>query len=150
MTRFTLTCALALAVVTPVHAQEALPVVDMRLAVMELQAFNIGLLGNMVRGRTPYDPALAQAAADNLLRLAQSDWQVYFPSGTSMDEVSESEASPKLWQAWDDFLAKQSDLGGAAEALSQVAGQDVVAMRGAVMGLSKACSACHTPYRVQK
>lgn len=151
MTRFACVVApvLALSLSAPLSAQEALPVVEMRLAMMELQAFNIGLLGTMARGRQDYDPALAQAAADNLVRMARSDWRVYFPPGTSLDDLPDSEASPKLWQAWDDFRAKQADLVTAAEALAATAGQDVAAMRGGVMALSKACSACHTPYRVQ-
>ena len=37
-----------------------------RKAVMQIQAFNLGILGAMAKGEMPYDAKLAQDAADNL------------------------------------------------------------------------------------
>lgn len=129
-------------------AQSAEEVAKMRNAHMELQAYNFGILGRMAQGKEEFDATLASQAADNLRALAESDWAVYFRPGSSMEEVPGSEAAPGIWTDWEDFLSRKADLEAASVTMVEQAGQDLNTLRGGVRDMAKACSGCHTTYRI--
>jgi cytochrome c556 len=123
------------------------PVVTARQSQMALHAFNLSILGQMAQGRAEYDADMAKAAADNLAALAGTDWRAYFPDGTAVGEVEDTEALPAIWENLPDFDAKKQASAEAADAMAEVAGTSLEALQGAMPGVADACSACHKIYR---
>ena len=144
-----LTCALVLAGVT-VWAETADPfadIVETRHGLMMQMASDVGKMGAMIKGETPYDAAVAAKAAANVAAVASVISMDQFPAGSETGTSADSFAKPELWASTDDFLAKLADLNTAAEALKTAAGTDADQMKAGVMALGKACGACHSAYR---
>ena len=66
-----------------------------RKAHMGLNAFNLGILGNMAKGDMAYDAAAPQPAADNLAALAAMNTAAYWPAGSSLADVENTRARPR-------------------------------------------------------
>lgn len=142
-----LTLAVLLAGVTlPAAAQEA--AVKARQGLMQLYALNLGVLGGMAQGRTAYDDAAAQEAADNLYHLTRYSMLGAWPEGTGAGFAG-SRAQPGVWENNADFLARYAALQAGAEAMQAAAGTDLAALQGAMGGLAGACQACHQLFRSQ-
>lgn len=114
-----------------------------RQAQFTLLAYNVGPLGAMAQGNMPYDAEVAQAAADNLVRLASLSQDRLWPEGSDNASVSGTRALPNIWADFDDFAAKFASLGERAVALQAVAGNGLDDLRAAIGPLAGACSACH-------
>lgn len=102
----------------------------------------------MAKGEAPYDAAAA-AAAMKTMNEAADKFVKLFPEGS--ESHPETEASPKIWQNMDDFVAKANDLKTAsATAIDEAAkGQD--AFKAALFGsVVKTCKGCHDAYRIKK
>jgi cytochrome c556 len=131
-------------------AQDANPAVAARKAHMGLQAFNLGPLGSMAKGETPYDAATAGKLAADLVALSGMlsgpAFSLYFPAGTAAGEVEGTRANAAIWATPDDFLAKAQALTDAATALA--ATTDLAGLQGAMGAVGGACGACHQAYRV--
>jgi cytochrome c556 len=128
-------------------AQDANQAVKARHGLMDLQAYNVGILVAMVKGTTPYDAALAKAAASNLVAYSGSDWHAYFPPGSEAGKAEGSAALPAIWQDLDGVWAKKQGLMDAAAALAGTAGDGVDALRTGLGKVGAACSACHEAFR---
>ncbi|MCA8878455.1 MAG: cytochrome c [Rhodobacteraceae bacterium] len=114
---------------------------------MDLMAINTGVLGNMAKGKTPYDADAATAAAANLVTISKITQGLLWPEGSSNADMQDTKALPKIWESYDDFLAKWDAKAKAAEALLAVAGDGVDALAPALGKLGEACTACHKEYR---
>ena len=69
MKRVLSSLGLALGLVIAAHsglANDFEKEVKARQSLMQVYGFNIGILGAMAKSEMPYDPEIAQAAADNL------------------------------------------------------------------------------------
>lgn len=133
---------LAQEMLAPEEAHEA------REAHMKIYGSNLGTLGGMAQGETPYDAAAAQAAADAILANATSDdWAIMWPEGSAQGEVPESEALPAIWENPEDFEAKHQALIDGATAMQAAAGTDLASLQGAMAGVGSACGGCHETYR---
>ena len=119
---------------------------DARNAHMSLFGYNLGLLGAMAKGETPYDAASATAIANNLASLAKMDQSSYWIAGTDTS-VEGSRALPAIWENIDDFIAKAGDLATASEAMVAAAGTDAAAIGAALGTVGGTCGACHKVYR---
>lgn len=117
-----------------------------RKAHMGLNAFNLGILGNMAKGDMAYDAAAAQTAADNLAALAAMNTAAYWPAGSSLADVENTRAKAEMWDNFPDVMEKVAALASATEAMAAAAGtlEGVQANMGAIGG---ACGACHQAYR---
>jgi cytochrome c556 len=117
---------------------------------MDLQAFNLGPLGSMAKGETPYDAELAGKLAADLVALSGMlsgpAFSLYFPAGTAAGEVEGTRAKAEIWATPDDFLAKAKALSDAATALA--ATSDLAGLQGAMGAVGGACGSCHEAYRV--
>ena len=100
-------------------------------------------LGGMASGEVAFDAAAAEAAKQALIA-GSADIGAKF---TANVEDAGSEASPAVWEKWDDFLAKGKVLNDAAVALDVASAESIGAGMGAIGG---SCKGCHTDYRVQK
>ena len=70
-----------------------------------------------------------------------------FPPGSTQAPTA---AKPAVWQAWDDFTAKASNLEKASEKLMKTNTKDGDALRAQFRAVGFACDACHEKYRVAK
>jgi len=135
----------------PVLAQDAedpfADAVEARHGVMLLLASNVGTLGAMAKGDTPYDAAVAGKAASNIAALSSVLSPDLFPEGSAYGSAADSYALPAIWTNGDDFLAKIADMNAAAAAMQTAAAGDAESVKGGMAALGGACSACHKAYR---
>lgn len=131
-------------------AEEMEPTVQARHGHMNILALNVGVLGGMARGQAEYDADAAQAAANNILAIAQIDQRNYWAEGTEAGASTGSRALPAIWENMDDFMAKNDDLIFAAEAMADAAGTDLASLQAAMGNLGGSCSGCHREYRTRE
>jgi cytochrome c556 len=124
--------------------------VKARLGLMANYSLNLGLLGDMAKGKTDYDAGIAAVAAANLAAFANTNQSLLWPIGTDTMSIEGTRALPKIWEAKADFDAKAGDLAKTAMALAAVAGTDLAGLQGAMGGVGGACGACHKVYREPK
>ena len=146
VTSLTLVAALA-ASGTAALAQELPGPVKARQGQFNILAINLGILGDMARGKTDYDAEAAQSAADTLVAVSMINQQPLFLEGTSEMDIDGTRAKAEIWDDWDGFAEKWSGLGEAAAGLQQVAATGQEALGSAVGQLGGACKACHDSFR---
>jgi len=118
-----------------------------RQGLMEINALNIGVLAGMAKGKTPYDAAAAQAAADALAGVYKLDLPMLWPAGSDNTANPATNALPAIWADGSDIGAKVDAWGKATEAMQAAAGKDLASLQGAMDGLGGACGACHKAFR---
>lgn len=124
------------------------PAVKARQSHMQLNAFNLGVLGAMAKGEVAYDAARAQGAADNLVALASMNQSGYWVPGTSNAELGdETRALPAIWEAGSKVGEIAGQLAEATQNLAAVAGTGQEALGPALGPVGGACGACHKAFR---
>ncbi len=119
-----------------------------RQGMMQLYAFNLGILGNMAKGATEYDAKAASIAAANLLASASLDQSAMWPAGTDTFEMEgKTGAKPEMWSTYPAVLDNVNQLVAAATAMNAVAGTDLASLKGAMGTVGGSCGACHKLYR---
>lgn len=118
-----------------------------RQAQMQIQAFNLGILGAMAKGEAEYNAEAAVLAATNIVHAASIHQPQAWAPGSDNSNVEGTRALPALWQNFPDAGEKSAELLAAAEEMKTVAGNGREAIGGAMARLGGACSACHTSYR---
>ncbi len=121
--------------------------IEGRKGLMLLMGSNLGTLGAMAKGETPYDAAAASKAAANVAALASVMSPDLFPAGSEYQKAEDSYALPAIWTNGDDFVAKIAALNTAAATLVSSAGTDVEGVKAGLGAVGGACSACHKAYR---
>ena len=139
--------ALAIGTVAFAGGHEGNPNVKARNAHMGLYSFNLGLLGDMAKGATPYDAAAASAAANDLAALAAFDQSNYWAEGTAQGEVDGSRAKTEIWSDAAGWAEKLELMKTGTAALAGVAGNGLEALQGGIESAGAACGACHKAYR---
>ncbi|GAB4263635.1 MAG: cytochrome c [Pararhodobacter sp.] len=148
VTKLTLAAAICLALPVMAHAEEQQdPNIKARIALMDLYAYNIGVLGGMAQGRMPYDAELAASAATSLYHLARSGSARMWPEGTDNFSVEGTRALPAIWDNMADFAARAAALRDATETMMNAAGTDLASLQAAIGPLGAACGGCHEAYR---
>jgi len=148
LSRFAAAGVLALGLTAgPALADDVSAAMTARKAHMQLYAFNLGVLGNMVRGNIPFDAAASQAAADNLAALSQLSQANYWLPGSDAENLEGSRLKPELFDNVDDAVAKGQALSEAAVALAGMA-DTLDGLRAGIGPVGGACGACHRAYRV--
>ena len=118
-----------------------------RQATMQIQAFNLGILGAMAKGEAEYNADAAVLAANNIVLAASIHQPQAWAPGSDNSAVDGTKALPALWENFPDAAEKSAELLAAAEAMAAVAGDGQEAIGGAMARLGGACSACHKAYR---
>ncbi|WP_147115312.1 cytochrome c, partial [Tateyamaria sp. syn59] len=103
---------------------------NLRNGHMHLLGLNIGVLGAMAKGEQEYDADAAAAAAANIAALASIDQRLYWPEGSSSEDLEDSRALPAIWENMDDFTAQNEDLHEAAMTMEGAAGTDLASLQG--------------------
>ncbi|MFV0490465.1 MAG: c-type cytochrome [Pseudorhodobacter sp.] len=119
------------------------PTVKARQDMMGEIARNTKTLGDMAGGKADFDASAAEAAKAALLAAA-ADIAVKFEP--EADDPA-SEATPAIWEKWDDFTAAAEKLGSGAEAIDVSSLETIQAGMGAIGG---ACKDCHTDFRAKR
>ena len=127
-------------------AQDAAPQVE-RHQLMEEIGDNTKILGQMVKGDTPYDTQKAQAALDVLIANG-TKFVTLFPEGSETGH--DTRALPAIWENWSDFEAKASALVDASEAAKVAADEGLEPFSVAFREVGGSCRACHNEYRAEK
>lgn len=130
------------------HADKAAAAaVKARQAQMQLQAYNIGILGEMAKGAIPYDATTAAAAAKNLDKLANFDQTLEWPAGTEQGAFEGTRAAPAIWSDNAGYLAEWEKFASATGAMASAAGTDLESLQGAIGAVGASCGSCHKAYR---
>ena len=110
-----------------------------------------GLAGRVEGADEPFDSFADQARALQVSsRTLVENLAVLFPAGTGADKVK-TRAKPEIWQDWKKFEAGARQLGRETAKLAEVAKSgDMKAFAAQYKAVSKACAACHKPFRASK
>lgn len=145
-TLLTVLVVLALgAVALTLSAQdEPAPALQYRQKLMQGHRASMGSIGDIMKHKLPVGMKHVAGHATAL-----SNYAALIP-GAFEEKVSEglTDAKPEVWQNWNDFLAKASNLEQAAKTLASAAeGGDMQAVMGGLKGVGDACRGCHDNYR---
>jgi cytochrome c556 len=134
--------------VTAAIAQE--DPIKARKALMKTNGQQAKVLGDMVKGDTPFDLAAAQKAFANFQNAASKMPDLYPDSSKGGDPSDDFNASPKIWDNMADFKARFVKFGDDAKAAASSV-KDVDSLKAAMGNIGKNdCGSCHETYRVKK
>ena len=131
---------------TAVHAADPVEkAVDYRQGLMNVYAWNVTSMGDMVKGKTEFDAAVFARHAKDLAAAAQLEVMAAFPE----DSVNEdSDASDTIWLDLDKFQEKSQALRDQSAKLAEAAaGGDEVAMKEQFGATAKTCKGCHDDFK---
>ncbi|OMH31755.1 cytochrome c [Motiliproteus sp. MSK22-1] len=123
-------------------------VVKERMDAMSAMGDAMEIMGDMVKGKRPFESSAflegAKAVIDHSAKIT-----VLFPEGSLS---AKSEALPKLWTEWDQFVVMVKRTEKEADKLAALAenGSDSRALKKQFVKLGKSCKSCHTDYRKKK
>ena len=154
MKRVVTSLAVALALVVtagPSIAEEFKKEVNARKSLMQVYAFNIGILGAMAKGKMPYDADVASAAADNLYAAVSMKNPTMWPKGSGNDALGKkTRAKPEIWTTYPKVSEKSKEMKDAAARMASVAGNGLDAVQANMKALGEGCKGCHKPFRAPK
>lgn len=119
--------------------------VKARQGMMNVISINLGVIGDMAKGETPYDADVASAAADSLLGVALVDQSNLWPAATLGVEGNRGLA--KIDEDRVAFDAIWEEFDTAAANLKSVAADGQEGLGAALGTLGQTCKACHDDYR---
>ena len=113
-----------------------------RMMLMKEMADNTKNIGQMLKGKTPFDASEAKLALERLASLSLETPKVFKINASD----PKSEARPAIWDEFDEFTRLSKDL---AETSLVLAGSinSIEDLRPALKGVSSGCKACHRQYR---
>lgn len=125
-------------------------VVKERMDRMQAMKEGMKIMGEMIKGKTPFEEAQIQQQSRRLLEASHG-----LPDSFPMESMHEmhgvSEALPAIWHEWDRFVSLSSNLDDQAARLESLAtGGDRRAIKVQFVQVAKACRACHADYRQKK
>jgi cytochrome c556 len=116
-----------------------------RRGVMAAQAWNMGVMGAMVKGERPYDKAEFAQRAANVAALSKMALEGFQVPGA---ESGDTKAKPEAFTEMDKFKAGMDKLALETGRLSQVASSgDLDAIKAQFGEVGKQCKGCHDNYR---
>jgi cytochrome c556 len=119
-------------------------VVKERMDLMKGQQKDMKLIGDMAKGKTPFDAAKAAAAARDLGVTAKKIADL-FPQGSNGHP---SDAVDAIWKDWDHFTANAKDLETSADALAtSLDGALDKDWKAAFGKVTDVCKSCHEDFR---
>lgn len=102
----------------------------------------------MAKGEAEYDAAAAKAAME-AMNAVPDKFVLLFPEGSTKE--ADTEASPKIWENFEDFKAKANELKTASASAMEAADKGQEAFKAALFGpVTNTCKGCHEAYRIKK
>ncbi len=135
----TLAVAAALAVIGAGVVAAADEPQVVRQGMMKKMGGAAGALAGIAKGEKPYDAEIVKASLSTMVEVAAGS-----------ETGHETEASPKIWEAMDDFKAHAAKLGTDAEAALADLPADQAAVGAALKTIGADCGSCHEVYRIKK
>lgn len=118
--------------------------INARKAVMQVQAFNIGILAAMAKGQMPYDAKKAQDAADNLNAAANMKNSAMWPEGSDVGALgNRTRAKPEAWTKYPMVAEQSKALKAAAAKMAAAAGNGLDAVKVNMKAIGESCGGCH-------
>ena len=147
MKRKSIALGLLLATATAALAHQGVqnPAVKARMDGMNAIAENMKTLGQMSKGSTEFDAALARSAAAAIAEHAAATPGLFEANETD----PKSEARPEIWSNFEDFIAKATELETIATGLSTSI-NDPADLNAAMGALGASCKSCHSVYRIDR
>jgi len=119
--------------------------VDYRQAVMNVYAWNVTSMRDMVKGETAFDAAAFGRHAKDLAAASQLELMAAFPEDSITDE---SDAREEIWLDIAKFQDKHNALRDQAAKLAEVAASgDEAAMKEQFGATAKTCKGCHDDFK---
>jgi cytochrome c556 len=123
-------------------------IVKQRIATMEAMGKSVGVIVDMIKGKTQFDHHLATQTADEILDFSFKAAKQFTKPDQS---ANDTRALPAIWQQKSDFDLYFSDLQDATELLAQVAAMNQPdILRPKFAEVVEICSACHEKFRKPK
>lgn len=151
MNRYALlfSCALALPLLAPVHAEvqfeKAEDAVAYRQSALKLMGAHFGGLAPTMRGRTPYDAAAVQAEIDLVRTISALPWKAFG------ENAKGGNARPAIWEDSEKFRQAAENLKSSMDRLgTAAAGGDFDTVRAAYADTAATCKACHDSFRQRR
>ncbi|HSD92482.1 MAG TPA: cytochrome c [Methyloceanibacter sp.] len=141
-----LSLALAVFATLALAHEGATGVVKERMDLMDRQKDDMKIIGDMAKGKTPFDAAKAAEAARDISVTAKKIPEL-FPEGSLHGDT---EALPAIWKDWDRFTGNAEDLDRVASELATALDADSADWTGAFKQVVEACKACHQDFRKKK
>ena len=107
----------------------------------------MGALAGIAKGEKPYDAEIVKASLTTISEVGKA-FPDQVPAGSETGH--ETEASPKIWEAMDDFKAKSLKLGTDADTVLASMPADQAGVGAALGTIGPNCGGCHEVYRVKK
>lgn len=123
--------------------EEATGVVKERMDLMDSQKDAMKVIGNMVKGKTPFDAEEAAKASSHIEETAKKIPEL-FPEGS---DGHPSEAKPEIWEKWDEFESDAEGLDAAASELTTALEAGADDWKAKFKGVVDACKTCHKSFR---
>lgn len=123
-------------------------IVKERMDKMGEVASGMKVIARMLNGQVEFDPAVLEASASEIADHA-SGFAPLFPEGSVS---SPSEARPRIWTRWDEFIDHFSTMEARAVSLADQAAsvEDPSDLKGAFGQLADTCKSCHQDFRQMK
>jgi cytochrome c556 len=140
------------AVPTSVAADAIDDAIKARQAFMQVNAFNLGILGAMAKGERAYDAELASALAGNLQAQASMRNGAFWPAGSGNDVAAladKTRALPAIWTTYPAVVEKNQAWADATVALAAVAGDGLEALQANIGPVGQGCGGCHSDFRAK-
>ena len=113
-----------------------------RMMVMKEMAGNTKIIGQMLRGKTAFDSNQVKLALERLSALSLETPKVFTINATD----PKSEATPNIWDEFDEFTKLSKDLAETSIVLANSVAT-IEDLRPALKKVSSGCKACHSRYR---
>ena len=113
-----------------------------RMMVMKEMAGNTKIIGKMMKGKTSFDANQVKLALERLSALSLETPKVFTINATD----PKSEATPNIWDEFDEFTKLSKDLAETSIVLANSVAT-IEDLRPALKKVSSGCKACHSRYR---
>lgn len=141
--------ALTAAVALPVtaHIERSEPMQSLRQSYFALVGMAFGPMGDMVKGKMPWDGEMFASWADDLAGLSGYGVERGFAPGS---EMGKTRAKMEIWDDMDDFKDKLAAFRTEAAKLAEVAATgDEAAIKAQFANTGKTCKSCHDEYKAK-
>ena len=116
--------------------------VKKRMMLMKEMAGNTKIIGQMLKGKTSFDTIQVKLALERLSALSLETPKVFTINATD----PKSEATPNIWDEFDEFTKLSKDLAETSIVLANSV-ENPEDLRPALKRISSGCKACHSRYR---
>ena len=113
-----------------------------RMTLMSNMGRNMGVLGKMLKKKTPFDQVKATEAINNIEQLAVETPRVFEKRVLDL----KSEAKELIWEEFETFTKISNSLAASAKQLSSSM-KSFDDLRPALITLSQSCKECHSRFR---